>query len=61
MTRLENLEMGTYIRKDRKSAAKQADLERVFSLFPRLLERAVAGAAARCPAASSRCWRSAAR
>jgi branched-chain amino acid transport system ATP-binding protein len=39
MTVTENLEMGTYIRKDRKSAAKQADLERVFSLFPRLLER----------------------
>jgi branched-chain amino acid transport system ATP-binding protein len=36
---VENLEMGTYIRKDRKSAAKEADLERVFSLFPRLLER----------------------
>ena len=39
MTVTENLEMGTYIRKDRKSAAKQADLERVFTLFPRLLER----------------------
>ena len=39
MTVTENLEMGTYIRKDRKSAAKEADLERVFSLFPRLLER----------------------
>ena len=39
MSVTENLEMGTYIRKDRKSAAKEADLERVFSLFPRLLER----------------------
>jgi branched-chain amino acid transport system ATP-binding protein len=39
MTVTENLEIGTYIRKDRKSAAKEADLERVFSLFPRLLER----------------------
>src|SRR4029077_13962354 len=39
MSVTENLEMGTYIRKHRKSAAKEADLERVFSLFPRLLER----------------------
>ena len=39
MTVIENLEMGTYIRKDRKSAAKQTDLDRVFSLFPRLPER----------------------
>jgi branched-chain amino acid transport system ATP-binding protein len=39
MTVLENLEMGCYVRKDNKSAAKQADLERVFHLFPRLAER----------------------
>ena len=39
MTVLENLEMGCYVRKDRKSAAKDADLERVFALFPRLAER----------------------
>ena len=39
MTVIENLEMGCYARKDRKSAAKQTDLERVFTLFPRLLER----------------------
>ena len=39
MTVVENLEMGTYIRKDRRSAAKDADLERVYTLFPRLLER----------------------
>ena len=39
MSVVENLEMGTYIRKDRRSAAKDADLDRVFSLFPRLLER----------------------
>jgi branched-chain amino acid transport system ATP-binding protein len=39
MTVLENLEMGCYVRKDRKSAAKDADLERVFTLFPRLAER----------------------
>jgi branched-chain amino acid transport system ATP-binding protein len=39
MTVLENLEMGCYARKDRKSDAKTADLERVFALFPRLAER----------------------
>jgi branched-chain amino acid transport system ATP-binding protein len=37
MTVLENLDMGAYARKDRKSLA--ADYERVFSLFPRLSER----------------------
>ncbi len=37
MTVLENLEMGAYARKD-KSGMSQ-DLERVFSLFPRLKER----------------------
>src|SRR5262245_13668863 len=35
----ENLEMGTYARKDRKSAAAKGDLERVLTLFPRLEER----------------------
>ena len=39
MTVVENLEMGSYIRKDRRSAAKDADLDRVFTLFPRLRER----------------------
>jgi len=39
MSVLENLEMGVYARSDRKSAAKDADLERVFELFPRLKER----------------------
>nr|WP_325051344.1 ABC transporter ATP-binding protein [Pseudonocardia dioxanivorans] len=37
MTVLENLDMGAYTRKDRKSLG--ADLDRVFSLFPRLAER----------------------
>jgi branched-chain amino acid transport system ATP-binding protein len=37
MTVLENLEMGAYTRKDR--AAVNADLDRVFGLFPRLQER----------------------
>jgi branched-chain amino acid transport system ATP-binding protein len=35
----ENLEMGTYLRTDRKSAAKDADLDHVLTLFPRLAER----------------------
>jgi len=39
MTVMENLEMGTWTRKDRKSAERAADLERVFELFPRLRER----------------------
>ncbi|GAA1365003.1 MULTISPECIES: ABC transporter ATP-binding protein [Catellatospora] len=37
MTVQENLEMGAYIRRD--SAAIAQDMERVFGLFPRLLER----------------------
>jgi len=39
MSVMENLEMGCYARKDRKSAAKDQDLERVLHLFPRLQER----------------------
>jgi branched-chain amino acid transport system ATP-binding protein len=38
MTVLENLEMGAYTRRDR--AGINADLERIFQLFPRLKERA---------------------
>jgi branched-chain amino acid transport system ATP-binding protein len=37
MTVLENLEMGAFLRKDK--AEIQSDLERVFTLFPRLRER----------------------
>ncbi|GAB3794691.1 ABC transporter ATP-binding protein [Humibacter antri] len=37
MTVLENLDMGTYARKDRTGV--KADLDRVFALFPRLEER----------------------
>jgi branched-chain amino acid transport system ATP-binding protein len=40
MTVRENLDMGAYVRKDRKSAAYREDLERVYQLFPRLQERA---------------------
>ncbi len=39
MTVRENLDMGAYVRKDRKTAAYRDDLERVFQLFPRLEER----------------------
>jgi branched-chain amino acid transport system ATP-binding protein len=36
----ENLDMGAYVRSDRKTAAFREDLERVNHLFPRLEERA---------------------
>ena len=39
MTVLENLEMGTYARPDRKTKAVKDDLARVYELFPRLKER----------------------
>jgi branched-chain amino acid transport system ATP-binding protein len=39
MTVRENLDMGAYVRTDRKTAAYREDLERVFTLFPRLQER----------------------
>ena len=39
MTVRENLEMGTYARKDRRSNAVKDDLDRVLDLFPRLKER----------------------
>lgn len=39
MTVRENLEMGAFTRKDRKSAAYREDMERVLTLFPRLEER----------------------
>jgi branched-chain amino acid transport system ATP-binding protein len=39
MSVMDNLDMGAYVRKDRKSAAYRADLDRVFDLFPRLKER----------------------
>jgi branched-chain amino acid transport system ATP-binding protein len=39
MTVMENLDMGAFVRKDRKSPAYRADLDRVFDLFPRLKER----------------------
>jgi branched-chain amino acid transport system ATP-binding protein len=39
MTVRENLDMGAFVRKDRRSAAYQQDLDRVFDLVPRLKER----------------------
>jgi branched-chain amino acid transport system ATP-binding protein len=39
MTVRENLEMGAFVRTDRKSQAYTDDLARVFDLFPRLSER----------------------
>lgn len=39
MSVMENLEMGTYARPDRKTKAVKDDLDRVFELFPRLKER----------------------
>jgi branched-chain amino acid transport system ATP-binding protein len=39
MTVLENLDMGAYTRRDRKTAAFRSDLDRVFEPLPRLQER----------------------
>lgn len=39
MTVRENLDMGAFLRKDRKTAAYREDMDRVFTLFPRLQER----------------------
>lgn len=39
MTVKENLEMGAFVRSDRKSDAYRRDLDRVLDLFPRLRER----------------------
>ncbi|MDD7937227.1 ABC transporter ATP-binding protein [Actinomycetospora lutea] len=39
MTVAENVDMGAFVRKDRRSPEFAADLERVYELFPRLAER----------------------
>jgi len=39
MTVRENLDLGAYVRKDRKAQAFADDVERVYTLFPRLQER----------------------
>ncbi len=54
----ENLEMGAML--PRARAGRARNLERVFALFPRARRARAARRRARCPAASSRCWRSAA-
>ena len=55
MTVLENLQMGATVA---DPAHFDDDLKRVCALFPLLDRSASTSAAARCPAASSRCWRS---
>ena len=39
MTVAENIDMGAYVRTDRRTPEFAADLERVYELFPRLAER----------------------
>ena len=56
MTVLENLKMGAYLR----AGGLDEDYERVYTLFPRVYERR-SSSRGRCPAASSRWWRWAAR
>ena len=58
MTVMENLDMGAYARKDRQDLAE--DLRAGVRAVP-AAGGAAAGRAARCPAASSRCWPSAGR
>ena len=53
----DNLRLGAYLRKDK---TVPDDMARVYDLFPVLKESAAFRPAA-CPAASSRCWRSAGR
>ena len=57
LTVLENLKIGAYLRKDDLTD----DLEWVYELFPTPEGALLAGGRARSPAASSRCWLSAAR
>jgi branched-chain amino acid transport system ATP-binding protein len=50
--------MGAYCRRDNDAIG--TDMDHVFSLFPRLKERALQ-LAGTCPAANSRCWPSGGR
>ena len=59
MTVYENLEMGAYLRK--RGPEFDEDLERVYHAVPARQGTAAARSPARCRAASSRWWRSAAR
>ena len=54
MTIIENLQMGAYIRNDKPEIA--ADMDKMFTIFPRLKERQVTSWPAPCPVASSKCW-----
>jgi branched-chain amino acid transport system ATP-binding protein len=58
MTIIENLQMGAYIRTDKAGIA--ADMDKVFTIFPRLRSARTSWPAP-CRAASSRCWPWAAR
>ena len=59
MTVAENLELGAYLLND--AAEFERRRERVFDAVSAAARAARARSPARCPAASSRCWRSAAR
>ena len=59
MSVTENLEMGAFQRTDKENF--NDDMDRVFELFPRLLRASRRRRPGRCPAASSRCARSAVR
>ena len=58
MTITENLQIGAYIAQ--RQGRDRKDIDKVFATFPRLKERGTSWPAP-CPAASSRCWRWAAR
>ena len=58
MTIAENLQMGAFVRRDDEI---EADLDKVFGIFPRLKERRSPARRHACRAASSRCSRWAAR
>ncbi len=53
MSITENLQMGAHIRNDKADIA--ADMDKVFTLFPRL-KNAKTSSPAPCPAANSKCW-----
>ena len=59
MTITENLQMGAY--NAQRQARIDDDIEKVFGIFPRPEGAPPTSSPARCPAASSRCWRWAAR
>jgi ABC-type branched-subunit amino acid transport system ATPase component len=60
MSVLKNLTLGAYVHRATRPATRSS-LQEVFELFPILAERSEGQRPARCPAASSRWWPSAAR